>query len=43
MDAGYFLNPNGTFNFYSYRDPHTLQTYENFELAIHTLLNYDLR
>jgi Zn-dependent M16 (insulinase) family peptidase len=24
MDAGYFLNPNGTFSFYSYRDPHTL-------------------
>ena len=27
------MNPNGALSFYSFKDPHTLQTYEDFEKA----------
>jgi Zn-dependent M16 (insulinase) family peptidase len=32
--GGSSLTSNGTFNFYSYRDPHVLQTYEAFEKSM---------
>lgn len=32
--GGCNITPNGILNFYSYRDPHTLQTYQAFEKAI---------
>jgi len=32
--GGCNITPNGVLNFYSYRDPHTLQTYKAFERAI---------
>lgn len=39
--AGAKASESGIFSFYSYRDPKVLQTYENFEKALDSVLNKD--
>lgn len=31
--SGCMMNSNGSLSFYSFKDPHTIQTYESFERA----------
>ena len=40
-DAGCYIDMNGTFNLYSFRDHHTIQRYETFERAIQYITNKD--
>jgi Zn-dependent M16 (insulinase) family peptidase len=39
FDAGFKIDINNFFSFYSFRDPHSLSTYFNFEKAVHFILN----
>lgn len=37
--SGCVISSNGALSFYSFKDPHTIQTYESFELACTKILN----
>lgn len=41
FDAGCYMDANGAFSMYSFRDHHTIQRYETFEKAIQYLTNKD--
>lgn len=38
-DSGCVISSNGALSFYSFKDPHTIQTYQSFELATTKILN----
>ena len=37
--AGCIITSNGTLSFYSFKDPHTIQTYESFEKSASKIAN----
>lgn len=43
FDGGCHISSNGVLSFFSYRDPHLLQTYQAFEKAVQWAANGDFR
>jgi len=43
FSGGVHINPNGVLSFYSYRDPHFLQTYQSFEKGVQWASNGEFK